>query len=163
MNLSFRSWLNENVGTGVPSSFINPDGTVTLYRYSKRDHGDSYLIDPNQTAGQTNSYSRNDYRVSNKPRTFFYLDIDEKEDVVGNYLYVAHFPADEIYNLLIDPLGLKKQAAHYNTYDFDKLFSLVEDAGFKGVYYKPGFHVVNLFVPVLGHAATEEEIRRKVA
>ena len=44
------------------------------------------------------------------------------------------------------------------TIDFDKLFRLVEEAGYQGVYYRPGFHVVNMFVKV---KAKREELELK--
>jgi hypothetical protein len=163
MEFSFKKWIAENTGAGVPPQFVLSDGTVKLYRYSHGDRGEVYRIDPKATVGQTKSYSRNDYQRSVRPRTFFYLDVDERENLVGRNLYVAEFPASEIYNLLEDPLELKPQTGMPGAYDFDKLFDLVLEAGFKGVYYKPGFHVVNLFVPVDGHATTEEEVRAKKA
>jgi len=162
--LHFKKWLESVSGpmAGVPSQFVLPGGIVRLYRYSHGDRGETYLIDPKRAAGKAHGYSRNDFNRSSKPRTFFYLDIDEKEGLVGNHLYVAEFPADRIYNIIQDPLGFKEETRLVGTnYDFDKMFGLIEEAGYDGVYYKPGFHVVNLFVPVEGRAATEEEVRGK--
>lgn len=162
--MEFRLWLENQIT--IPPQFVDQQGYVSLYRYSKTPKGPTYRIDPQQTLDKRSPYSKNDYRATNKPRTFFYLDINEKEKLVGDSLYVTRFPAHEIYNLITDPLQLKEKAEQQNNgvLNFDYLLDFVEESGFQGIYYNPGFHVVNLFVPVMGYATTEEEVRmRKVA
>lgn len=161
--MKFRIWLEQLVS--IPGQFVDPQGFVNLYRYSKASKGPTYHINPEQTVNSRSGYSKNDYRASDKPRTFFYLDIDHKEHLVGPYLYVARFPASEIYNLISDPLRLKEkvQESNQGVLNFNHLLELVEESGFSGIYYNPGFDVVNLFVPVMGYATTEEEVRQRRA
>ena len=157
--MSFKLWLESN---SVPTNFIK-GGMVNLYRYSRIPHGDVFLIDPKATVSSRNSYSRRDYNASNVPRTFFYLDIDQKESIIGNILYVAQIEADRIYNLIKDPLGLKEKATFNGVLNFETLLDLAKkesDKGtFDGIYYNPGFHVVNLFVPISAKRTSEEEVR----
>jgi hypothetical protein len=148
--MDFKQWL---IKESVPPEFVS-GGQVALWRYSHGDRGDEYVIDPAETEPQ--SYSRRDYMLSKKPRTFFYLDPSQKESLVGDYLYVTQHPAERIYNLLKDPEDLKEKAriTSAENIDFDELFNLVEKAGYDGVYYRPhGRHIVNLFVPVTAKRA----------
>jgi hypothetical protein len=164
--VKFRLWLESVEDSLPPAEFIDSRGMITLYRYSHGNRGEKYEIDPSRTKPQ--SYSRSDYQRTSKPRTFFYLDINEKENLVGNHLYVAEYPAGKIYNLLKDPLGLKEEAkGGYNGInrghlDFDRLLNSVQEAGYDGVYYKPEFHVVNMFIAVTGVASTEDQVRAKL-
>lgn len=134
--------------SSVPNEYIDGDGNVTLYRYSKGDRGATYEIDPAKT--KPSSYSRNEYQRAQTQRTFFYLNTSEKESIVGDHLYTAKVPAGKIYNLIKDVNGLKLQHKMGNTYDFDAMFKELQAQGFEGVYYNPGFHVVNMFTPVTG-------------
>ena len=159
MELQFKMWLESN---SVPSNFIK-NGMVNLYRYSKQPHGDVFLIDPKATVASRNSYSRRDYNASDVPRTFFYLDIADKESLVGSILYVAQIAEDRIYNLIKDPLGLKEKSTINGVLNFDTLLKLTKEQAdkgtFDGIYYNPGFPVVNLFVPISAKRTSEEEIR----
>lgn len=158
--MNFKLWL-ENLMQSVPPQFIDSDGLVDLYRYSRSPRGASYLIDPAKTTNSRNMYSLRDYKTLSVPRTFFYLDIDEKESMIGNNLYHARFPAKDIYNITNDPLGYvaKTQAQNFGALNFDMLISNLMNDGYKGIYYKTNFHVINLFVPVVGQATTEEFVR----
>ena len=157
--MSFKLWLESN---GVPSNFIK-DGMINLYRYSNTPHGDVFLIDPKATVSSRNSYSRRDYNASDIPRTFFYLDIADKESMIGNILYAAKIAADRIYNLIKDPLGLKEKSTTNGVLNFDTLLRLAKEQAdkgtFDGIYYNPGFPVVNLFVPVSAKRTSEEEVK----
>jgi len=151
--MDFKQWL---IKESVPPEFVS-GGRVALWRYSHGDRGDEYVIDP--AAARPQPYSRRDYMLTKKPRTFFYLDPFQKEDLVGGHLYVTQFPAERIYNLLEDPEKLKEKAYIPNTtnIDFDELFDSVQEAGYDGVYYRPhGRHVVNLFVPVTAKRANRK-------
>lgn len=151
MEMQFRIWL-ELASAEVPPEFVH-NGRVTLYRYSKTSKGPTYLIDPGQAV--PNSYSRQEFRTSDTPRTFFYLDPNQRESMIGSFLYEAEVPATTIYNLLTDPLGLKAKTLP----DFSKLFGAVKESGFQGVYYKPPQgHIVCMFVPIVGRAASLEKV-----
>ena len=164
--MDFRLWL-ETTESLPPPEFID-GGMINLYRYSHNPRGDTYRIDPEQT-GKGQNYSRNDYNASQKKRTFFYLDIDQKERIIGDHLYVVRHPAAKIYNVLRDPHGFKEEAKKGNNginvgiLNFNMLLDLIHEAEYDGIYYNPGFHVVNMFVPVLGYSITEEEVREKRA
>lgn len=143
-----------------PSQFVK-GGYVTLYHYAHRDHGDTYEVDPKMSVAHRRGYSRREYQVSKQPRTFWYLDPHDREPMVGPHLYSVKWNATMIYNLLADPLGLKDQARNaYGRIDFDMLFKLVRAKGYDGVYYKPGFHVVNLFGPAV---ATKVQTPQRLA
>lgn len=155
--MNFKLWL-ENTEATVPSEFIGSNGMITLYRFSQRPRGDQYLIDPEQAKKSPSSYSRQEFRTAWTSRTFFYLDPGDRERMVGQNLYEAQVPANQIYNLLKDPLELKAQALP----NFDKLFKLVIEAGFKGVYYKPPQgHIVAMFAPVVGTAVNLDDVMMK--
>lgn len=138
--MNFTQWL-ENIENGIPTQYVK-NGMVNLYRFSQNPKGQEYLIDPSKA--KANYYSKREFNSAGTPRTFFYLDISDKESFIGDHLYLVQYPANKIYNLLTDPLDLKSKSLP----DFDKLFDLVKQNGYHGVYYKPGFPVVSMFVPV---------------
>ena len=121
---------------------------MLIYRFSKNFRGEIYNIDPSLAV--PSSYSRREYIVAKTPRTFFYLNPNDKESMLGNFLYQAEIPDEWIYNLISDNLHLKDQARLNAVIEFDKLFSLVMKNGFNGVFYQPSQgQIVSLFVPVL--------------
>jgi hypothetical protein len=144
-----------------PAEFVK-GGRVTLHHFTRRDRGDTFTVDPQKAVAQRGSYSRRDFQASDRPRTFFYLDPADKETQIGHHLYTVTVDADRIYNLLSDPKGFKQQARRGGSIDFDALFDLVIAAGYDGVYYRPGFHVVNLFVPVKARRASAVQLAASV-
>lgn len=168
--MNFRIWL-ESVEALPPAQFLNSDGSINLYRYSKSPKGDTYRIDPAKAS--PSSYSMREFQSAATKRTFFYLNpLKDKEQFIGDHLYVVKHPANKIYNVLIDPLQIKEEAKKGHQVDgvwinrgvinFDKLLSLVIESGFDGMYYKPGgMELVTMLVPVLGYKTTEEEVAAK--
>lgn len=137
----------DSLDESPPPQFVS-GGKVALYHYTRRDQGDAYLVDPIKAKKHRGSYSRREFQTSATPRLFFYLDPSDKEAGVGEHLYIVDYSAKRIYNLLEDSLHLKERARRAPAFlDFDLLFKLVLAAGFDGVYYRPGFHVVSLLVP----------------
>lgn len=121
---------------------------MLIYRFSKGFRGEFYSIDPNLAS--PSSYSRREFVVAKTPRTFFYLDPNDKESMLGNFLYQAEIPNEWIYDLISDNLKLKEKARLNDVIEFDKLFDLVKENDFKGVYYRPSQgRIVSLFVPIL--------------
>ena len=105
----FRCWLKlvEDAGRGLGQ--FAKDGKVEMFHFSpaRFPPGTVVTLDPNKFGG--NSYTRNDVNAASTPRVFFYLDVNEKEHIVSGRLYKAVVPADQIYNILDDPLGIKKR------------------------------------------------------
>lgn len=172
--MNFKSWLiisEQAIGNALPPSrFINPDGSINLYRYSKAPRGETYVIDP--AKAKPNRYSSREFQAAATPRTFFYLDpLKDKESFIGNHLYEVEYQASKIYNVLVDPAGLKEKASgttlpdgtliNQGILDFDKLLKIIREHGYDGMYYKPGgMEVVTMFVPVVGKAISEEKLRQ---
>ena len=140
----------------------NIGGKVVLYHFSQAP-ADKVLLDPEYFLSKRNYYSRNDYNVSGVPRIFFYLNLDQAEHFVsqGAELFSTVVSADEIYNLVDDPLGLKRKSmSQYRVgVDFDKILknlsgaeeNMPEDSllSYNGVYYQPGgMDVVAWFKPI---------------
>jgi hypothetical protein len=145
--LMVNGFLTEGVESDPPSQFVK-GGKVKLYHYAKSD-APELLIDPKKFLSGRGSYSRRDFQLSGKARSFWYLNPADREVFFSRAnLYSGYVKADKIYNLLKDHLGLKEESKYVASIDFDKLFRLVEEAGYQGVYYKPGFDVVNMFVKV---------------
>jgi len=93
------------------------------------------------------SFTRRDKSVSSVPRTFFYLDLNDKEhELSGRPLYKTLVPADRIYDLVKDPLGLKEQAGKNDVLNATRLVDVVnEHPDYDGMYYKTNAHIVNWF------------------
>ena len=141
---------------GVPKKYVNEDGTLDMYRYSKGDRGPTYNIDPAKTT--PSSYSRRDYEQSNVKRTFFYLDTrDHEKGMVGEYLYAVSVDPKSVYNLDKDPAGLKVKHKWGPKTDYQEVMNAVKKAGFDGIYYRSGsMEVVNMFVATPGTKVTSE-------
>lgn len=130
---------------------------VTLYHYAKSQE-ETLKLDPNRFG--ENSYTKRDKLMSDVPRVFFYLNPREKESFfkAEHSLYSVEVPREQIYNVIKDPLGLKKK--HFEKRpDWDALLQELSGYGwenskkmtkvreplFKGMYYKPDFEVVIWF------------------
>ena len=125
-----------------------------IYRFSKTFKGEIYTIDPNLAV--PSSYSKREFLTAKTPRTFFYLNPEDKEAMLGTFLYKAEIPDDWIYDLIADNLLLKAQAKINDTIQFDKLFDLVKQNSFNGVYYRPSQgQIISLFVPVVAKIVSE--------
>ena len=149
----------------MPPEFVGIDGQVTLYHYSTEfGNAEEVVIDPEESSKRPRGYSRQEFSVSNTPRTFFYLNIDGKESLINGKLYRAKHPASRIYNLRKDPLDLLTQSKNeYGVRNFSTLFDLLRENGYDGVYYRTSTEVVAMLVPVRAQRITEEEVRKEKA
>lgn len=161
----FKTWQRF-----ILSESVSLSGDVTLYHFSQTDQ-DSLMLDPEYFIKQRAHYSRNDYNVSDMPRVFFYVNLDQAEDQVsqGATLYSVQVPGSQIYNLSEDPLNLKqKSISPYRvTADYDRILRslannprqskygpppeslLPEGSPYKGAYYNTsGLDIVVWFEPI---------------
>ena len=96
------------------------------------------------------------------PRTFFYRDLNDKEhELSGRPLYKTLVPADRIYDLVKDPLGLKEQAGKNDVLNATRLVDVVnEHPDYDGMYYKTNAHIVNWFKK-LKLQLTDEKLEKR--
>ena len=165
----FGKWRNFLLQESINEYSIG--GLVRLYHYSKAE-GDSVQLDPEYFLTKRGHYSRNDYNVSDMPRVFFYVDLDHAEDIVkqGAKLFSVQVPADQIYDLTADPLGLIQKSIpqqgmapnvdrilrslgnrpRKSLYGAPPKSILPADAGtYKGAYYRTGgMGIVVWFEPI---------------
>ena len=141
--------------------FIRPDGQVVLYHFTSGGRLPEITSDPSRFGAS--SFTRRDKSVSSVPRTFFYLDLNDKENFFENEpLYKTLVPADRIYDLVKDPLGLKEQArTASDLLDVGRLVDVVnEHPDYDGMYYRTRGHIVNWFKK-LKLQLTDEELEKK--
>jgi hypothetical protein len=114
-------------------------GEIELFRFSARD-ADTIPLDPARFKTDRMSYSRNDYNVSSFPRTFFYLNPEHLETVVGGskpHLYSVRVPADDIYDLVVDTEDLiakSKEASGMVVADVHKILKALAKEDKPGLY-----------------------------
>jgi hypothetical protein len=119
---------------------------VALYHFS----GDINGNDPKVTLDPSNfgkhRYTAGDKKASGLPRTFFYLDPNDREPMwfsEKSPMFTTHVHADKIYDLHTDPENRKERA-----HSIHHLLTDILNDGFHGVYYETAFPTVNLFHPV---------------
>lgn len=130
------------------TKFIDAEGNVPLHHYSPYLSGDTATVDPNHFG--KHSFAKADARVSRMPRSFFYVNPEEKEQhIISGKHYSTKVPATDIYDLRADPHELVSP-------DIGWTLGEVKSRGFKGVYYNTGnMGVVNMFHPMTVHAHQE--------
>jgi len=151
-NMEFKEWLLNEYGNNL-HPFSNK-GKVTLYHYLNwlGQPPAKIILDP-KLFGK-NSYTANDVNASSTPKIFFYLNPDEKERYFNKRpLYTTTVNANEIYDLLDDPFGFKKELREKNNGvlavgQLVKKVKANRKPGFKGYYSKPDRHVVGWFYPI---------------
>ena len=115
-------------------------GRVRLYHYSKTGD-DSLHLDPEYFLSKRGQYSRNDYNVSDMPRVFFYTDLDHAENIVkqGASLFSTQVPAEQIYDLATDPLGLIQKSIPQQGMapDVDRILRSLANRPRKSLYGAP--------------------------
>tara|TARA_Y100000034_G_C6832811_1_gene376084 strand:- start:622 stop:1053 length:432 start_codon:yes stop_codon:yes gene_type:complete len=137
---------------------------MKLYHYSKQD-AEELILDPKRFLTAHAPYSKREYRTSHVPRTFYYLDPEQKEMwfMGGVPLYEGTYPDSKIYNLIEDSedfIGQTKKE-NYNILNHDLLLRKISgwvyknrelvrlDTPYDGVYYKiSGRDIVAMFVPL---------------
>jgi hypothetical protein len=136
-------------------------GKVTLYHYANKLQGEpqeQLTLSP-ERFGES-PYSRNELKAST-PRVFFYLDTQDKETHFFNSpLYKTEVPVSKIYNILVDPLGIKERLRGESSgaLDMDMLLKEVSNLpGIEGMYYKPQMQIVIWFHPIQVNLVEEME------
>lgn len=147
-------------------------GKTQLYHFTKYDLGDIAVLSPEETIKKRMSWSMRDYKVSDVPRVFYYLDLENTErDIVSfsDYLYTGFVDGkdiikisnsihlyrnnrEELYNNYPDVFNAIKDFVDRGAINFDLLLEDVRKF-FKGAYYRfdNGMEVVILFQPLEVH------------
>ena len=161
----FHRYINE-----AEFSEYTQGNNIILYHYMKnprfgKEIEETIVVDPKYfTDPKTRShYSRQEYEVSSVPRTFWYVDIKQRERQVsqGSTLYTAKISADKVYDLRADPEGYKAAARHpvyglRKGVEWDTLLEKIRE-DYEGVFYGGSFDVVSLFVPYTASKVSREE------
>lgn len=134
---------------------------MELYHYTNKTDANELLLDCVKYFG-ANPFSKREKNAASTPRTFFYLNPQQREVWFDNSkdLFTAIVDDSQIYDLASDPLNLKSKADRGTFIDMDKLFSLVISNGFIGAKFKNvQFEGVIVFTPVT--ATKVEKFRRE--
>tara|TARA_B100000131_G_scaffold227187_1_gene218789 strand:+ start:1065 stop:1577 length:513 start_codon:yes stop_codon:yes gene_type:complete len=140
-------------------------GEIMLFHYAPVD-AEAIVVDPKYFADRAkrSSFTMREYETSTVPRTFWYVDPQQRERQVaqGRKLYQATIPAGEIYDFRNDPEGYKKKHSHpiYKLRKGGEWNTMLEDIrdSYSGVYYSlNAFDVVSLFVPYEATRVSPEE------
>ena len=146
----FKKFLTE-----AQMSDYNASGEIMLYHYAPVDE-QSVEVDPKYFADKAkrSQFSMREYEVSQVPRTFWYVDLEQREMQVssGRNLYQASMPAGDIYDFRNDPKGYKEKHSDpvYGLRKGVEWNDMLEDIRetYAGIFYSlSNFDVVSLFVP----------------
>ena len=133
-------------------------GKIRLFHYTRsamaRDQN-RFVVDPAFFTTSRGSYSRNEWKRSRYPRSFYYTDPARKEHIVTGDLFSVDVPAERIYNLRQDPEGYLAKHRHptYGLRNDMEWTEMLEDIAesYGGVYYtlgEGGAPVVAYFDPL---------------
>jgi hypothetical protein len=113
---------------------------IRLYHYSDKDF--KGYIEPGFLGN--NTYTRNDKNISGLSRAFYYTEAGAVEYLLkgSKYLYITEVEPGRIYNITEDKKGYLKLYKG----DIDLSLRAIK-RNYKGVIYKIGYNVVNLFYP----------------
>ena len=143
-------------------------GEMVLFHYAPVD-AEAIIVDPKYFAdnAKRSSFTMREYETSTVPRTFWYVDPQQRERQVsqGRQLYQATIPAGEIYDFRNDPEGYKPKHRHpiYRLRKGEEWNTLLEDIrdSYAGIYYSlNAFDVVSLFIPYEATRVPPEEQAR---
>ena len=161
--LNFRYFLTE----AEKGQYVQ-DGLIRLYHYTKHPQ-DSLVLDPKYFADRAtrSAFSRNEYEISQVPRTFYYVDPKQRETFFagGIPLFSTTVPANKIYDLKNDPKGYKEKNRHpvYGLRKGAEWNTLLEDIreDYDGIFYSTNrFDVVAWFQPIEVNKVSKEEQAR---
>ena len=157
---NFKKFLTE-----AQMSDYDQAGSLTLYHYAPVDTG-QILVDPKYFADKAkrSSFSMREYETSTVPRTFWYVDLEQKEMQVssGRHLYQAAIPANRIYDFRNDPEGHKEMHRHpvyglRKGVEWNEMLEHIRES-YDGIYYSlRSFDVVSLFIPYEATRVGEDE------
>ena len=136
-----------------------------LYHYAPAD-ADQITVDPKYFADKAkrSSFSMREYETSTVPRTFWYVDLGQREMQVssGRNLYQATILANRIYDFRNDPEGHKEMHRHRvyglrKGMEWDTMLEHIRES-YDGIFYSlSGFDVVSLFIPYDATRVSPEE------
>jgi hypothetical protein len=156
----FRQFLTE-----AQKSDYDSGGELMLYHYAPVD-ADQIIVDPKYFADKAkrSTFSMREYETSTVPRTFWYVDVTQRERQVssGRNLYQATIAASDIYDFRNDPEGHKEMHRHpvYGLRKGEEWNEMLEHIreSYAGIYYSlNNFDVVSLFVPYEATRVSPEE------
>ena len=143
-------------------------GDINLYHYTNHPE-DSVVLDPKYFADRAtrSTFSRNEYEISQVPRTFYYVDPKQRETFFGAWvpLFTTKVPASRIYDFKNDPQGYKEKNRHpvYGLRKGEEWNTLLEDIreDYDVIFYSTNnFDVVALFHPTEVNKVSREEQER---
>ena len=156
----FKQFLTE-----AQKSDYDSGGELMLYHYAPVDT-DQITVDPKYFADRAkrSSFSMREYETSTVPRTFWYVDLEQRERQVssGRHLYYATIPANDIYDFRNDPEGHKEMHSHpvyglRKGVEWNEMLEHIRES-YAGIYYSlSNFDVVSLFVPYEAKRVSPEE------
>ena len=155
---NFKKYLTE-----APLESYDSGGMIKLYHFADRyelekkyktSDLESFETDP--TKFGTSYFTSADKEVSEVPRTYFYVDLDDVEKIVvgGRLLYSAEVPINEVYDLKTDPEGYIKKIKHpmyglRKGVEWTELLEYIRDeTPYNGVFRGRSFDVVEWFDPI---------------
>tara|TARA_R110002110_G_scaffold362952_1_gene572840 strand:- start:1014 stop:1535 length:522 start_codon:yes stop_codon:yes gene_type:complete len=140
-------------------------GTLNLYHYAPADQ-EEIVVDPKYFADKAkrSSFSMREYETSTVPRTFWYVDLGQREMQVssGRHLYQATILANRIYDFRNDPEGHKEMHRHRvyglrKGMEWDEMLEHIRES-YDGIFYSlSGFDVVSLFIPYEANRVSPDE------
>jgi hypothetical protein len=146
----FKKFLSEAQMTDY-----NASGELMLYHYAPVDE-EAIMVDPKYFADKAkrSTFSMREYEVSQVPRTFWYVDLEQREMQVssGRNLYEAVISAGDVYDFRNDPENYKEKHSDpvYGLRKGVEWNDMLEDIreNYTGIFYSlSNFDVVSLFVP----------------
>ena len=156
----FKQFLTE-----AQKSDYDAGGEIMLYHYAPVD-SDQIIVDPKYFSDKAkrSSFTMREYETSTVPRTFWYVDVTQRERQVasGRNLYQASIPASDIYDFRNGPEGHKEMHRHpvYGLRKGEEWNEMLEHIreSYAGIYYSlNNFDVVSLFVPYEATRVSPEE------
>ena len=157
---NFKKFLTE-----AQMSDYGSDGKLTLYHYAPTNQ-EEIIVDPKYFADRAkrSSFSMREYETSTVPRTFWYVDLEQREMQVssGRHLYQAAIPANRIYDFRNDPEGHKEMHRHpvyglRKGVEWDEMLEHIRESC-DGIYYSlSNFDVVSLFIPYSATRVSQDE------
>ena len=146
------------------SDYESGDGLM-IYHYAPVDTN-QIMVDPKYFADKAkrSSFTMREYETSSVPRTFWYVDLEQRERQVssGRHLYQASIPAHRIYDFRNDPEGHKKMHRHpvyglRKGMEWNEMLEHIRES-YDGIYYSlSNFDVVSLFIPYDATRVSREE------
>lgn len=148
---------------------VTLDGEVQLYHYTLKDLGDTVILSPEETVQRRSSWSMREYRRSDVPRVFYYVNLEKTEkDIVSmsKFLYtgfvdgldilkvneaIAEYQKnpEELLNISPSAFSAVKDFMDKGGINHDLLLESIKKF-FKGAYYlfPDGTEVVIMFYPL---------------